>query len=205
MTDIDLAELLCARLCHDLISPVSAVSNGVEMVLMAPGSSTEDMQLISDSIRAAQAKLVFYRVAFGQRGGGDTLMSLAQLGQIAHDYFGGGRLALALPRTGPDLPRAVAKLVLLMLLTGASAAPRGGQMVLATPIVAPLALKLEVEGDRVGLQPAAMPVVRGEPGAWPEAPREAHLALLPRVAAAVGADVRAEQGEGRFGLRVAAA
>jgi histidine phosphotransferase ChpT len=205
MTDLDLAELLCARLCHDLISPVGAISNGVELVLMEPGSSTEDMRLISDSTRAAQARLVFYRFAFGQRDGGETLLSLAQFGQIAHDYFGGSRLSVALPRLGPDLPRGVAKTALLMLLAGASAAPLGGRLVLATPILSPLALKLEVQGQRLGLAPALLSLVQGREPALPDAPREAHLALLPRVAAALGAVVQADQGEDRFTLRVAAA
>ena len=205
MTDLDLAELLCARLCHDLISPVGAIGNGLELVLLDPASSGEDLRLIDDSARAAQATLSFYRLAFGLRGDGETAVSLAQIGQLAHDYFGKGRLALALPRTGPDLPRPVAKLVLLMLLAGASAAPVGGQMVLATPIPQPLAVTLAVEGRRVGMAPEPLALLRGERRDGPVLPREAHLVLLPKVAATLGASVRAEQGEDRFTLRVGAA
>ena len=205
MTDLDLVELLCARLCHDMINPVGAICNGLELVLLDPASSGEDLRLIDDSARAAQAALSFYRLAFGLRGDGETAVSLAQIGQLAHDYLGKGRLALALPRTGPDLPRPVAKLVLLMLLAGASAAPVGGQMVLATPIPQPLAVTLAVEGHRVGMAPEPLALLQGERGDSPVIARDAHLLLLPKVAATLGASVRAEQGEDRFTLRVGAA
>ena len=204
MTDLDLAELLCARLCHDLISPVGAIGNGLELVLAEPGSSSDDMRLIDDSARAAQATLAFYRLAFGLRGDAQSQVSLGQLGQLVNDYLGKGRLSVAIPPDGPDLPRPVAKLVLLMLLAGASAAPIGGQMVLATPVANPLAITVEVEGRRIGLSPGALVTLRGETDALPEAPREAHLALLPRFASSLGAGVRVEQTESRFLLRVAA-
>jgi histidine phosphotransferase ChpT len=204
MTDLDLAELLCARLCHDLVNPVGAISMGLELVGTGPGSSAEDIALIDDSTKAAKAKLVFYRIAFGKPESRDRLIGLGEIGTIAHDFFSDPRLALSLPRSGPDLPPVVAKLSLLMLMVGASAAPYGGQMVFATTMVAPLALTLEVQGDRVALPPAGLALVQSRPGAFPEAPREAHLALLPRVAAAHGAGVRAEPDQGRLTLRVAA-
>ena len=107
MTDLDLAELLCARLCHDLISPVGAIGNGLELVLAEPGSSSDDMRLIDDSARAAQATLAFCRLAFGLRGDAQSQVSLGQLGQLVNDYLGKGRLSVAIPPDGPDLPRTV--------------------------------------------------------------------------------------------------
>lgn len=204
MTDLDLAELLCARLCHDLISPVSAIGNGIELMMADGGGGTADLQLVDESARAAQASLSFYRLAFGLRGDGGTCFGLGQLAQIAHAHLGKGRLKLEMPRVGPDLPRPVAKLALVMLLCGASAAPIGGHMVLAAPRVEPLALALDVEGRRVGMADPALALVTGRAGAAPEAPRDAHLALLPRLAAALGARVEAQTAEDRFALRVMA-
>lgn len=208
MNDLDLAELLCARLCHDLISPVGAIGNGLELVLSEPNVSTEDLRLIDSSARAAQAALAFYRLAFGLRGDNGTLIGPAALADIVHAHFGKGRLSIEMPRAGPDLPRPVAKATLLMLLCGASAAPVGGQMVLATPRLEPLSLTLAVQGRRVGFQPAALGLVTGASLGPPEAPRDAHLVLLPRLAAWLGAIVLAEQGgsegEERLTLRLVA-
>jgi histidine phosphotransferase ChpT len=206
MNDLDLAELLCARLCHDLISPVGAIGNGLELVLAEPNVSVDDLRLIDSSARAAQAALAFYRIAFGLRGDNGTLIGPAALADVVHAHFGKGRLSIEMPRVGPDLPRPVAKATLLMLLCGASAAPVGGQMVLATPRLEPLSLTLAVQGRRVGFQPAALALVTGAVRTAPEAPREAHLALLPRLASCIGAHVVAEQGgpeaEARLTLRV---
>lgn len=205
MTDLELSELLCAKLCHDLVNPVGAISMGLELVTVPPGSSGEEIALIKDSTDAAKAKLVFYRIAFGRPETRERLFALSEIGSIVHDFFSGQRLAIAVPRDGPDLPPSVAKLCLLMFLVAASAAPLGGAMVLATPIVSPLVLTLEVQGKRAGLSSQALALLRGNPDAAPEAPREAHFALLPRVAAAHTARVHAEAAEDRLILRIAAA
>lgn len=204
MNDIDLAELLCARLCHDLVSPVGAIGNGLELVLSEPGSSTEDMRLIDESARAAQAALTYFRLAFGQRGDWSTRIGASQLSGIVKGYFGQGRLAVSLPQGGTDLPRPVAKLLLVLLLCGASAAPLGGEIVVATPSLSPLALIIAVRGRRAGLSPQALALATGRDPGLPEAPRDAHFALLPRLAACFRAEVMIEQDTDHLTIRVAA-
>jgi histidine phosphotransferase ChpT len=212
MTDLDLAELVSSRLCHDLISPVGAIGNGLELVLSEPVASRDDLELIDASARAAQATLSFYRLAFGVRGEGGSLISQAQLGELVRNYFGAGRLRIELPREGADISRAIAKLALLTLLCGAGAAPVGGRMVLDPIRPEPLSLRVTVMGRRVALSETARHLLEGgEPGPSP-APRDAHLILLPRLAAAAGATLRltetpagAHDGEGTVALRIAAA
>ena len=68
--DPRVVELLCARLCHDLISPVSAISNGVELITeMGESMSGEAMALIGGSVGEASRKLQYFRMAFGSARG----------------------------------------------------------------------------------------------------------------------------------------
>lgn len=65
----DLAALVGSRICHDLISPVGAISNGMELIELAGTASAPELSLISDSVANANAKIRFFRVAFGQASG----------------------------------------------------------------------------------------------------------------------------------------
>lgn len=123
--DTRVAELLCARLCHDLISPIGAVSNGLE--LMAEfGDDGEAMGLVRSSAEAAGKKLRFFRIAYGFAGGGAGV-SLAEAAGVAG--------AVETPRINvvwgkehqPDTPApGAAKLLLNMVLLATECLPRGG-------------------------------------------------------------------------------
>ncbi|WP_260002496.1 hypothetical protein [Sulfitobacter pontiacus] len=64
-TDTDLAALIGSRICHDLISPVGAINNGLELFLMSGMNMSPEVALIDESVRNASARLRFFRVAFG--------------------------------------------------------------------------------------------------------------------------------------------
>jgi histidine phosphotransferase ChpT len=211
MTELDIAELISSRLCHDLISPVGAVGNGLELVLSEPVASRSDLELIDSSLRAAQATLAFYRLAFGVRGDGTTLIGQTQLNDLVTGYFGTGRLHIELPPQGEAMPRPVAKLALLGLLCGASCAPVGGRMVLDPIRSKPLSLRVTAMGRRVAFPDDAEALLQMQPPSEPPAPRMAHFVLLPRLAEALGASLRvsstaagAHDGEGTVALRIAA-
>jgi histidine phosphotransferase ChpT len=65
----DLAALIGSRICHDLISPIGAIGNGVELLLMEASGKGPELSLISESVAAANARIRFFRVAFGAAGG----------------------------------------------------------------------------------------------------------------------------------------
>ncbi len=126
--DMRVLQLLCSRLCHDLVGPVGAVSNGVEMVEEFDASMAEDaMRLIGESAGQAASRLQFFRYAYGRVGkpiSGDELASLLR------GVFGGDTLTL-------DWPAGVAselldglrgKLVANMVALMADALPRGGRI-----------------------------------------------------------------------------
>jgi histidine phosphotransferase ChpT len=184
--DLDLAGLVCSRLCHDLISPVGAIGNGVELLRAEPGGGREELALIEQSAAAARAALAFFRVAFGAASSTQP-MTPAELSGLVAAHLGGGRLTIAMGARGDPLPRPAARLLLLMTLAAASAAPLGGDLVVEPPAVDPLRLALSVEGRRVGLPEAAAALLTGESAELPGGARDVHFALLARAARATGA------------------
>ena len=68
----DLTGLIGSRICHDLISPIGAIGNGLELLEMRIGSS-EELALVSESCRNANARIRFFRIAFGAAGAGQTI------------------------------------------------------------------------------------------------------------------------------------
>lgn len=188
--DLDLAALLCSRICHDLISPVGAVGNGLEL-LEPPREDENDVRaLLADSARTALAALGFFRIAFGMVGQAAAPVGHAELGGVAKGYLAASRHKLEWPASGDALGRGEAKLLLLMLLTAMTATPIGGTLRVAPPEAAPLRLTIRAEGRRAGLSPEAEALALGRAQAAPEAPREAHLAVMASQAAALGVRMR---------------
>ncbi len=116
--------LVSSRICHDLISPIGAISNGLEL-MEELASSTPEMALIADSVENAKAKLQFFRVCFGHASPGAE-QSAAELTNTANAMLQGPRLELRWRLTAPALPRAQVKLLYLLLLCVETALPVGG-------------------------------------------------------------------------------
>jgi histidine phosphotransferase ChpT len=122
----DLAALVGSRICHDLISPIGAIGNGVELMLMEGAAKGPEMALITESVGHANARIRFFRVAFGassaeQRIGRNEVMA------IISDMTHGGRVQIEWDSPA-DLPRRDVKLVFLLILCLESALPYGGRV-----------------------------------------------------------------------------
>ncbi len=127
---LDLAALLCSRLCHDLISPVGAIINGLEVMEEDKDEETKvfALDLIKKSAGQASAKLQFCRLAFGASGSVGAQIELGDAEKAARGLFEDGKTALAW-----NLPRALvaknrAKLLLNMLMVASATIPRGGTL-----------------------------------------------------------------------------
>lgn len=127
----DLAALLCSRVCHDLINPVGAIGNGLE-VLADP--SQTDMQafakeLIENSTRQARAKLEFARLAFGASSTAGTDIDTREAERVASLYMSAVEKAQLEWKIAPMfLPKNKAKMLLNMLLIAVGGVPRGGNV-----------------------------------------------------------------------------
>jgi len=135
MNDIDYASLLCSRLCHDLLSPVGALNNGLELLADEndPRLREQCMGLLADSARTTAGKLKFFRLAFGAGGGFGEEIAVHEVRTALEGMFPpDGRLAVEWLIDSPGLPKNAAKLLLnLALMTGESL-PRGGTLTIGS-------------------------------------------------------------------------
>ncbi len=122
----DLAALIGSRICHDLISPIGAISNGVELMEMTQTDMGPEFELISESVANANARVRLFRIAFGAADPGIEIAS-AEIVTMLRDYTRPTRLEI---RWNIDVkvPRPEAKLALLVLLCLETAMPWGGSI-----------------------------------------------------------------------------
>jgi len=121
--------LVSSRICHDLISPVGAISNGIEL-LEGYAEKMPEIGLISDSVDNTTAKLRFFRICFGQMSEG-AQMGASEVEAIATAMIQTSRLRLEWRLQSTDFPRERVKLLFLMLLCMETALPVGGTIVVS--------------------------------------------------------------------------
>ena len=128
----DMTALIGSRICHDLISPIGAIGNGVELLMMDGLGKSPELQLILDSVASANARVRFFRVAFGAAGPNDQKLSAGEIRDILTTLGRGGRIRIDWKPDEPSARREV-KLVFLMILCLESALPFGGQIEILRP------------------------------------------------------------------------
>lgn len=127
MTDhADLAALIGSRICHDLISPIGAIGNGVELMLLDGASQTPELALVSESVAQASARIRFFRLAFGAATG-DQRIGQAEVTGLLADITRGSRQTINWS-SAADLSRREVKVVLLAILCLETALPLGGRI-----------------------------------------------------------------------------
>ena len=127
---LDLTDLIGSRICHDLISPLGAISNGVELLSMSGGPVGPEMSLISESIENANARIRFFRIAFGAANPGQVI-GQPEVASILRDLSRGGRLNTDWQAQG-DMSRQQVKLAFLLLQCFESAMPWGGKITVSS-------------------------------------------------------------------------
>ncbi len=195
----DLSELVSTRLCHDLISPMGAIGNGLELMQLSHPASSAELDLIAGSLGSALAKLRFYRLAFGPA---DTQarQSVDEARAITDAMFQ-GRFTIAWPIGTPDMPRATARLIYLAILCLERSLPMGG------------ALKVSLEDETITLgvearrtaPPADLWAHATQGAAAPELRADAvQFALLARTLDETGCRMEAEFSETGARVRISA-
>ncbi|MEZ5812969.1 MAG: histidine phosphotransferase family protein [Rhizobiaceae bacterium] len=123
----ELAALLCSRVCHDIISPVGAINNGLE--LLDEGGADEDaMALIRASARNASARLQYARIAFGAAGSAGMQIDTGDAEAVASAFMANEKPEFTWTGTRALLPKNQVKLLLNLLLVANAAIPRGGRI-----------------------------------------------------------------------------
>ena len=185
----DINALVGSRICHDLISPLGAIGNGIELLAMSGAASGPEMSLITDSIGNANAKIRFFRVAFGAARGAE--IGHGEIRSILQDFTALGRIAIDWTAE-TDVARADARLIFLMLLCLETAMPYSGEITVAAQD-----RKWEIAGrsDRLAV---SQPLWEGlSMLGMPDnlSPAEVHFALVPNALAAAGRRLTVEIGE----------
>jgi len=130
-SSVDLASLLCSRLCHDMLSPVGALSNGLELLAdeKDPEMRARCFELLEQSAKISTDKLKFFRLAFGAAGGfGDAVPAEEPHALIAALVGDKGRIALNWAVASASLPKPAVKVLLNLAAIGIEALPRGGTL-----------------------------------------------------------------------------
>lgn len=157
MNAVELASLLCSRLCHDLLSPVGALNNGIELLAdeQDPDMRERCLELLAESARASANKLKFFRLAFGAGGGfGDQIDTREARTALEGLYGADKRIELGWMVADDKLPKGAIKLLLNLAMIAGDALVRGGRLdVGAEQLNGTLELVIRGEGPRILLDP----------------------------------------------------
>jgi histidine phosphotransferase ChpT len=134
LNDLDFAALLVSRVCHDLVSPVGAVVNGLEVLEDETDMAmrADALRLVAASAEQAAARLQFARIAFGAAGSAGAELDLAEVGRIMSGLLKGGKVELVWQADAVNWPKDWAKLLMNAVLVGADSLPRGGKVYVET-------------------------------------------------------------------------
>ena len=198
--DLELAALVSSRICHDVINPVSAIANGLEMLAEEPNQAMRDaaMDLIRKSTAQASAKLQFARLAFGAAGSAGAEIDLRDAEKVAREFVGvTGKHQVAWQGPAVTLPKNKVKLLLNLVALGVVALPRGGTVnveIAGTPPA--VSLVVRAKGDSARLTDQVRGLLAGTHGVEVDA-HSIQPYYARRVAAAADMRVTAEASEGQ--------
>lgn len=166
MNAADLASLLCSRLCHDLMSPVGALNNGLELLAdeQDPDMRDKCLELLNESARSSANKLKFFRLAFGAAGGFGESIDTREAGSALEGLFGPERrIELGWMVAEGKLPKGAVKLLLNLALIAGDALVRGGRLdVGAERREGEIEMVIRGEGPRILLDPTFRQTLLGK-------------------------------------------
>jgi histidine phosphotransferase ChpT len=134
MTEIEFAALLVSRVCHDLVGPLGAVVNGMEVLEdeRDPAMRADAIKLVTMSADQALARIQFMRIAFGAAGSAGAELDLGEIGRLTTELLKGGKVQLTWNAQRLNWPKDWAKLLMNATLLAADCLPRGGLVTVET-------------------------------------------------------------------------
>lgn len=174
--EANFAALIGSRICHDLISPVGAINNGIELIQMTVPSLGPEMALISESVTNASARIRFFRIAFGAAG--EQMVGRAEVISILKDVYAETRLSVVWGPIEPE-PRQRLRLTFLALLCMETAMPYGGRIEVAND-----ADRISITGhaDKFKIDEALWNAMSGPQPDYDLRPAQVQFGLLPFLA-----------------------
>ncbi len=192
----NLTDLIGSRICHDLISPLGAISNGVELISMNGAGAGPEMNLISESVENASARIRYFRIAFGSAGPGQKV-SITEVTDILRALSRGGRLVTDW-QPKDDLEREHVKLTFLPLQCFETAMPWCGKIT-----VSAVAGHWTIYGqaEQMKIETDLWQVLSADTDISNLAPARVQFALAPLTATAIGRKLEVETSENSARVR----
>lgn len=191
---LDLASLLCSRLCHDMLSPVGALSNGLELLVEEkdPEMRQRCFELLEQSAKASADKLKFFRLAFGAAGGFGEQVPVNEARPLVDALVGAnGRVAVNWMFGVDSLPKPAVKTLLNLALIGLDALVRGGTLDVGAEVRDGVTeIVVRAAGQRIAFDPAIGQALEGALPTSELSSRTAPAAMVHQLAAAVGGGVQ---------------
>lgn len=186
-SNVNLGALIGSRICHDLISPIGAINNGLELLGMSSDREGPELDLITESVENASARIRFFRIAYGA--GSNQQMGRSEVVSIIRDVTSGGRLTVAY---GPmdEQPRWAVRMVFLAIQCLESSMPYGGRIEISCDAGA---WTIRGHSAKANADSALWALLTGG-DANDLAPAHVQFALLPEVAKDARRSLRAEAG-----------
>ena len=198
MNDLEFAALLVSRVCHDLVSPVGAVVNGLEVLEDETDAAmrADALRLVASSAEQAAARLQFARIAFGAAGSAGAELDLAEVGRIMDGLMKGGKVELVWQAEVANWPKDWAKLLMNVVISATDCLPRGGRVVVSTSgdMQAP-SFRVIATGPVTRLSPDSQHALQGEPSGALDG-RSIQPYLTYQLAKSLNAGLTAVPGEG---------
>ena len=149
----DFAGMLCARLCHDLVGPVGALGNGLELLALDqdPAMRQQTLALMASSVGAVAAKLQFFRLAFGTGGDMAQRLPITALQTVINDFYAlRPHIQIKWVTEGGDLPHPMARILAVFAMLAGDALLRGGDLDIAVDHTGPTSeIVVCAAGERV--------------------------------------------------------
>ena len=202
MTDLTLATLLSSRICHDLISPVSAVNNGLEILAEENDEEMREaaMGLVQSSAAAASAKLQFMRIAFGVAGSMAETIPLDEAKALAEGLTKGTQVSLDWRAGEVMLDKEAVKLLLNFILIGFESMPRGGTLSVGARREGATNMMVSAVGPRVRLPEKSADLLRNGAALEEVDPKGSSLYMTHELAKSLGATMSVTAEEERIEL-----
>lgn len=190
-----LAALVGSRICHDLISPVGAINNGLELLGMAGAMDGPELELISDSVNNANARIRFFRIAFGAAG--EQELGRGEVKSVLDDVSKGGRIKYQWAVEG-SAPRGEVRLAFLAGLCMESGLPYGGTVEISRTDGG---WTITGEGRKVNVDEALWASLSSEAPEGEITPALVQFALMPCMSEEIGRTVASEATEEKLTIR----
>jgi histidine phosphotransferase ChpT len=201
LESLDLAALLCSRVCHDVISPVGAIVNGIEVLDEDKDPATQEfaLSLIRKSAQQASARLQFCRLAFGAAGSAGASIDLGDAEQVSRSFIQDDKTKLVWQAPRLLLAKNKVKLLLNLIVIAAGAIVRGGTVtVTLSDDGTNTDINVAAEGPMVRLSSHAADLVAGHSGTGSVDAHGIQAFYTGLVARAAGMAVSFDVGENRL-------